>query len=373
MPRPPRRSTRSRHCSTRVGSINRSGRVGPRLALAARAIEQPGPRAPALSLLETLIGQFEKKTHRQTEAPVTAGLWENHLYHLRARATVLARPRNESARTRLGRLGPIRTILPGFGSRRRQPRAEVAASRFRTGPVETESSPITPATSATCCTCHVPLRGDFQLDCELTSSPGREIQVSYGGLAVGPKADLKHLERSQFGKPLTELTINPPLDKLAEWYRYRLVVGAGRSTSFINGRKVNEAPVLAEVDPWLALICRASQTGAARNVTISGNPTIPEKLNLSTLPGLAGWSADEYAETVTGENPDWDKRGDEIVGRLVEETRRQQARERAPLSSTDGRGWPDRLRVLLRARQGGGPPVARSTGVSARAGRGQDP
>ena len=28
--------------------------------------------------------------------------------------------------------------------------------------------------------------------------------------------------------------------------------------------------------------------------------------------------AEEYAETTNGENPDWDKRGDEIVGRMIE-------------------------------------------------------
>ena len=166
---------------------------------------------------------------------------------------------------------------------------------------------------------NVPLRGDFQLDCELTSAPGREIQVVYGGLAVGPKADLKHLERSQFGRPQADIAINPPLDKLAEWYPFRLIVKAGRISSFINGRKVNETPVPAEVDPWLALFCRGPQSGSARKVVISGNPTVPEQLNLSTLPDLAGFSADEYAETTTGENPDWDKRGDEIVGRLNEE------------------------------------------------------
>ncbi len=102
---------------------------------------------------------------------------------------------------------------------------------------------------------NVPLRGEFQLDCELTSGPGREIQVVYGGLAVGPKADLKHLDRSQFGRPLAEIAINPPLDKPGEWYPYRLVVSGGRMTSFINGRKVNESQVPADVDPWLALVC----------------------------------------------------------------------------------------------------------------------
>ena len=53
----------------------------------------------------------------------------------------------------------------------------------------------------------VPLRGDFQLDCELTSSAGRQIQVVYGGLAVGPKLDLKSpgSDRS-LGRPLSDLT-----------------------------------------------------------------------------------------------------------------------------------------------------------------------
>ena len=129
---------------------------------------------------------------------------------------------------------------------------------------------------------------------------------------------MKHLERSQFGRPLSEVAINPPLDKLAEWYPYRLVVRGGRMSSFINGRKVNETPVPADVDPWLAFVCRGSQSGAARKIAISGNPAVPEKLNLSTLPDLGGFTCDEYAETTTGENPDWDKRGDEIVGRSID-------------------------------------------------------
>ena len=165
----------------------------------------------------------------------------------------------------------------------------------------------------------VPLRGEFQLDCELTSAPGREIRVMYGGLAVGPKSDLKHLERSQFGRPLAELTLNPPLEKPGDWYPFRLVVKGGRATILINGRKVHEAPVPADGDPWLALVCSALQSGGARKITIAGDPQIPEKLNLSALPDLSGWQADEYNETATGDNPDWDKRGEEIVGRRVED------------------------------------------------------
>ena len=37
------------------------------------------------------------------------------------------------------------------------------------------------------------------------------------------------------------------------------------------------------------------------------------------MPDLAGWLADDYLEAMSGENADWDKRGEEITGRLREE------------------------------------------------------
>lgn len=85
-------------------------------------------------------------------------------------------------------------------------------------------------------------------------------------------------------------------------------------TSFVNGRKVLEAPVTPDRGPWLALHCNAGATGSARNLTISGTPTIPEGLNLSALPDLSDWVADYYLETVAGNAPDWLKQGTEILG-----------------------------------------------------------
>ena len=166
----------------------------------------------------------------------------------------------------------------------------------------------------------VPLRGDFQIDCELTSPKGKEMRVSLGGLTIGPKDDLKGVERSHFGRALPTTSLAPPLEKLGEWYPYRLVVKGGMMTAFANGRQLAQAPFPADADPWLALLSPAASTGGARNIRISGQPTVPETLNLSTLPDLTGWLADEYGDTVTGENPDWDRRGDEIVARLREET-----------------------------------------------------
>ena len=165
----------------------------------------------------------------------------------------------------------------------------------------------------------VPMRGEFQIDCELTSSAGREIRVAYAGLALGIKSELKHLERSNLGRPMPDVTLNPPIDKPAEWYPYRLTVKGGKMTAFVGDRKVHEAAVPPECDPWLALLCQAAQSGGARKIAITGDPRIPEKLELSALPDLTGWLADDYGDSVSGDNADWDKRGDEIVGRLIED------------------------------------------------------
>ncbi|HEX3447558.1 MAG TPA: DUF1583 domain-containing protein, partial [Isosphaeraceae bacterium] len=165
----------------------------------------------------------------------------------------------------------------------------------------------------------VPLRGDFQVDCELTGSPDRKIRLQYGGLAIGPNPDLKHLERAQFGRPVAELSVNPPLEKPAEWFPYRLVVKGGRMTAFINGRKIHEAPAPPDVDPWVAFLAQDIQSGAARKFTITGDPRIPDKVNLSALPDLGGWLAAEYGDSVIGDDPDWDKRGEEITGRVLED------------------------------------------------------
>jgi hypothetical protein len=291
----------------------------PELALAARALEQPALRRDSLALLETISAQAEKKTPTEEQRKVPSRLWQHQVRNLQARAELLARrdkgdpdaarPFGSDPETPLwARVTPARAETRGDG----WPIAHWSAHEGRL----THS----PGHDQDGLYLTVPLRGDFQLDCQLTSAPGREIRVAYGGLALGPKADLKHLERAPIGRPSADLALNPPLEKLTEWYPFRLVVNAGRMTALINGRKVYEAPVPAEGDPWLAFLCPALQAGGARKVAITGDPRVPERLNLSALPDLSGWLAGEYNETVAGDAPDWDKRGEEILGRLVEET-----------------------------------------------------
>jgi hypothetical protein len=160
-----------------------------------------------------------------------------------------------------------------------------------------------------------PLRGDFQLDCELTSFNWREARVSYAGFAVAPVHDLKHVERFPVGRPVESIDLNPPLDPLGDWYAYRLVVKGDRMTAFVNGRQIYETSLPAERDPWLALFAGRDFSAGARNLKITGQPAVPDRLNLSALPDLTGWRADYYEDLMAGDSADWEKRGDEIVGR----------------------------------------------------------
>jgi hypothetical protein len=47
---------------------------------------------------------------------------------------------------------------------------------------------------------------------------------------------------------------------------------------------------------------------------------IPDCLNLTALPDLTGWLADYFGESIGVEDPDWEKRGDEIYSRIRTDT-----------------------------------------------------
>jgi hypothetical protein len=275
----------------------------PDLTVAAKAIERPRLRPAALALLGTMVDQAHSKGLRS--------LWTDQVSHLRACARLM------------DELGPGG---PPFGT---DPEIRDWA-RVTHGRAETRGTgdPIPhwsyrdglfthhPGHANDMMYLRAPLRGEFQIDCELAIFDWREMRVAYGGMTVSPKHDLKHVERWHFNRALPEITLNPPLERPDGWYKYRLVVKKGSMTSFVNGRQIHQAPLPPEFDPWLALQCAALNIGAARNVTISGRPIIPEQLNLSALPDLTGWLPEYYGDSVTGNGPDWEKQGEEIVGRL---------------------------------------------------------
>ncbi len=163
-----------------------------------------------------------------------------------------------------------------------------------------------------------PLRGDFEVTCDLTAFGWREARLSYAGTSIGLNFSWKEYEVQHYGRADgPNVAIDPPLKEGGDWYPFRLVVKDGRMTTFAQGRKLDERPVGGEGDPWLAIFASGRLTTGVRNLKVGGSPAIPDRLHLSASSDLAGWLGDYYDEPTRGDDATWQKRGEEIVGRRL--------------------------------------------------------
>lgn len=160
-----------------------------------------------------------------------------------------------------------------------------------------------------------PLRGDFQVEAELSTFGWREMKTSYAALIFGILWDHKHYTLSDLERNRPNGPINPPLENLGQWYRYRLEVRDGQYTAFVNDRRIFSERLPEDPDPWLAFRTWDQYNGEIRQVRITGAPRVPDVLKLSSAPNLNSWLAEYYGESVTGDEAHWSKRGEEIFGR----------------------------------------------------------
>ncbi len=161
---------------------------------------------------------------------------------------------------------------------------------------------------------NVPLRGDFELSCEVQQFGMNQMQVVYGALRIMIRWDRKMAEITRYGVNWREVPIEPPLADLKSWYPLRLVVKNRTYTLFLQDRKIVEDTLPGQPDPWLSLHQMATGNSGLRNLKLTGTPTVPASLELSALPDLAGWLGEYYGERMDGDVAAWKKSGDEIVG-----------------------------------------------------------
>jgi lipopolysaccharide biosynthesis regulator YciM len=287
----------------------------PELCLAASARSRPALRKPAMTLLTTVFEQAARRTPRGAEKRTPQEAWMRQVKHVLAQLDLVEQG-GEDARRPFGS-DPDGRLWARVTQTRGETRGQGYPSthwRVRDGYVG-----HFPGHDRDLMYMAVPVRGDFQIDCELSSPPGQVIRLAYGGLAVGPMVDLKALDQSLFARPRPALPLNPPLEKPGAWYTFRLTVKGGRLAASINGRKVHDAPVAPDGDPWVTVLSQGMESGTVGKVLITGDPQVPRELKLAALPDLAGWLADDYFEATSGDNADWDKRGDEITGRRLDD------------------------------------------------------
>ena len=162
----------------------------PEMCLVTRALSRPALRDPCLALVDVMIAQIDSKKPTEEETRTRPETWMRQVKHLRARLELLAAAAqggNDAAR-------PFGSDPEGV------PWGRVTLSRSQT---RGEGYPVAHWTDLSNQLTHyrghdrdllylaTPLQGEFQLDCELSTRPGRLIRVGYGGVVLGPKLDLK--------------------------------------------------------------------------------------------------------------------------------------------------------------------------------------
>jgi tetratricopeptide (TPR) repeat protein len=286
---------------TKLPADSLEWKLWPEFLAAVGALDRPPLRGSALALLDTLAKRF------QENGPYTP--FENHVAQLQslgrlqealqtARTACTANPRLQYWAPAASGTAAIRGLgMPhprwciGDGE------ITVCQGRFGQGLYFA-----------------LPLRGGLEVEAELSRAP-HPMCLSYGGRWISIQPDGKGYAVHHFSQVLRTTSLQPPLQDLGEWYKFRLVFGKGNYQAFINGREIYTERMSDEANPWLVIQPEGWGTAGVRRLKISGNPTIPEDVPLSADHDLAGWSADYYAEPLTGPAPAWEKHGDQIFGR----------------------------------------------------------
>jgi hypothetical protein len=142
-----------------------------------------------------------------------------------------------------------------------------------------------------------PLRGNFEVSCELPALAMDDIQLMYGGEFLFPDANRRTIHIGSVKDTRTDSNrINPPLTKPHDWTWCRMTVRDHVCSTFFNGRLVRRRPAHPGHAPWLVIRVSSSlRHPAVRNLRIDGEPVIPSAVNLIAERSLSGWRSPESA------------------------------------------------------------------------------
>ena len=150
----------------------------------------------------------------------------------------------------------------------------------------------------------IPLSGDYQVECDVTGFDYRDGQLLVAGTWVGPRFNHQGYQFGDVRQQRPHGTITPRLSEIGEWMRVRAVVRNRQHLTFVNGRLIHQESLPRDHDPWLALRVPFQSFGRIRDVCVTGQPVIPETLNLSGNGLLSGWTS--YFGGDIGHPPDSD-------------------------------------------------------------------
>ena len=140
-------------------------------------------------------------------------------------------------------------------------------------------------------------------------------RIGYGGLTLGVVDD-KHVEITRDGQSRRVMGLDKPIEFPKDGIgRYRLVVVGKACKLFLGERELHKERLTDQPDPWLSFQQAGEGRGRVIDAELFGKPSVPDRLELSLSPTLAGWRADYFAESLFGDDRSWEKSGDEIHAR----------------------------------------------------------
>ena len=167
---------------------------------------------------------------------------------------------------------------------------------------------------------NTPLRGNFEVECDVSGFGWRDSHLMVGGVWVAPVYTHDGYDLGNFRETRLRGKISPPLTKTGEWIHYRTVVRDRVVSTYFNGRLIRQEMVSKDHDPWVAIRSTPRHDGAVRNLRITGQPEIPSEIKLSADSNLDGWLS-YYDNRVGGQNAAWQhvrsSDDEEIVGNRI--------------------------------------------------------
>jgi hypothetical protein len=160
---------------------------------------------------------------------------------------------------------------------------------------------------------HIPLRGDYEVECDVTSFDWRDSHLMVAGTYVAPIYDHVSYGVGSFRSARHSAAITPQLSRCGEWIRYRVIVHGGVCSTYFNGRLVHTERLPDDYDPWLAIRSPWHTDGSVRDLRITGRPVIPDQIRLTASSDLTGWY-EYFDQSVGGKADCWQELGDIATG-----------------------------------------------------------
>ncbi|MCA9061221.1 MAG: DUF1581 domain-containing protein, partial [Planctomycetaceae bacterium] len=135
-----------------------------------------------------------------------------------------------------------------------------------------------------------PLRGNYEVECDFTSTGGQQVTFQLGGKYLQPGIETNLVRIGNFRGETGAIRLERPLSKPENWSRYRATVRDNVITHFVNGRPVLTQELSQNSDPWFALRTWRRSQGEIRDLRITGSPQIPDTVPLTIDDGLNCWT-----------------------------------------------------------------------------------